>query len=122
MASRTTSSRKRTSRAQLPVRALVAVGLLAFVAVTSVVVWRRSIGVSTGRAMQRLRDERRLLEADRVTLETQWRRATSRAEVVREAERRLGMHVATEMEAKSLVVPSAAPAAESAAVPPGATP
>lgn len=72
--------------------------------------------------MQQLRDERRLLEADRVTLETQWRRATSRAEVVREAERRLGMHVATEMEAKSLVVPSVVPSTESAATPPGAMP
>lgn len=113
-----TSSRARASRTRLPARALVAVGLLAFVAVTSVVVWRRSVGVSTGRAMQRLRDERRLLEADRVTLETQWRRATSRAEVVREAERRLGMHVATEMEAKSLMMP----ATEPGAVPPGATP
>lgn len=120
----TSRSTRASRRMPLPVRAQVALALVLFVATTSVVIWRRSVGVSTGRAMERLREERRTLEADRVTYEARWRRAIGRAEVVQQAERRLGMHVASELETRTLVVPGTAPeravAADSA--PPGGTP
>jgi formate-dependent nitrite reductase cytochrome c552 subunit len=83
-------------------RTRVALGLLLSFAVASVVVWRRSVGVSTAKAMQKAAAERRALAAERVTLERDIREAQSRRHVVAEAEKRLGLHVAPESQSRVL--------------------
>lgn len=92
----------RRSRPAMSGRALIAATLAGFVLVTALIVWRRSVGVGTARDMQRLEAERRALLSERVTLENDLRRAMSRRQVVQEAERRLGMHVATESQTRFL--------------------
>jgi N-dimethylarginine dimethylaminohydrolase len=93
-----------TRRARRPLkgRALVAIGLGAFVVITAIVVWRRSVGNTTERAMRQMEKDRRSLVAQKVTLDNELQRARSRSQVLREAERRLGMHVATEAQTRSL--------------------
>lgn len=94
-------------RKPLKGRALVALGLGVFVLVTAVVVWRRSVGFDTAREMRRMQTERRDLLAQLEALEHQRRTAVSRATVLREAERRLGLHVATESQTRALPAPTA---------------
>ena len=86
----------RGKRIKLKGRSMVALGLLAFVCVTSLVIWRRSVGVSTAKAMREATALKRSLTTDRLTLERNLRDAQSRREVVAEAERRLGLHVASD--------------------------
>ena len=81
----------------------IAWGLFGFLAVAATVVWRRSQGVATARAMRQMEAERRALRAELVTLTNELRRVRSRRTVVQEAERRLGMHVAGEAEQRLLV-------------------
>ena len=90
----------RARRTRLRGRSLVAIGLLAFVAITSLVIWRRSVGVATAKAMQEATMNKRALESVRVTLEQELRQAQSRPRVVAEAERRLGLHVASESQSR----------------------
>ena len=87
-------------RLKLKGRSLVALGLLVFVSVTSLVIWRRSVGVSTARAMGDATRLKRDLESQKVTLERDLRIAQSRAAVVTEAERRLGFHVASDSQSR----------------------
>ncbi len=101
MAARRTTTR-RTTRSPLRGRALVAMGLVLFVLVAAIVVWRRSQGVATVLVMQRLRGELRTLRAEQQDLENDLRRASSRRSVVSEAERRLGMRVPTEAQTRFL--------------------
>ena len=77
--------------------------LSGFLLVAVLIVWRRSQGVGSARDMRRMETERRALAAEVVTLNNEVRRATSRRVVMREAERRLGMHVATETEQRLLL-------------------
>lgn len=86
----------RGARSGFSIRALAAVLLGTLIVVSAAVIWRRSVGVSTAREIQRLEAERSSLESERNSLENQLRRATSRQIIVEEATRRLGMHVATE--------------------------
>jgi hypothetical protein len=95
------SARRRTRR--LGNRALIALGLVAFVVITSVVVWRRSIGVGTAREMARLQTQTRELRSDSMTLERDITAATSNRRVVTEAQRTLGMHLATEQQMREVV-------------------
>jgi hypothetical protein len=95
-------ARTRRTKSALKGRSIVAISLGLFVVVTAIVVWRRSVGVGTARDMQRMETERRALRSERVTLENDLRRAMSRRQVVQEAERRLGMHVATESQTRFL--------------------
>jgi type II secretory pathway component PulJ len=97
---RTTKSTKR--RGPLKGRSLVAVGLIAFIAVAGLVVWRRSVGVSTARAMQQAEALKRSLESERTTLERDIRDAQSRRRVVSDAEKRLGFHVAPDSQTRML--------------------
>jgi Flp pilus assembly protein TadB len=97
-----TRTRRTSARGPLKGRAVVAIGLAVFVVVTAAAVWRRSTGHATERAMNRLHAEQRTLRAEQQTLENDLRRATSRRMVVEEAERRLGMHVATEAQTRLL--------------------
>lgn len=112
------ATRRRPSRlaGRLTGRALVALGLALFLAATTVVVLRRSIGVRTVHTIERLREEQRALIAQEKYLESQLRRATSRRTVVQEAQRRLGMTRPTEAQTRFIVAPATttAPATEMA--------
>ena len=101
-----TATRRR--RTPLKGRAIVALGLTLFLAVTTAVVWRRSTGVRTTTQIQRLQEERRSLMAQEKYLESQLRRATSRRTVVQEAQRRLGMVRPGEAQTRFIVLPVAA--------------
>ncbi|MCE2900207.1 MAG: hypothetical protein ACK6DP_17670 [Gemmatimonas sp.] len=102
-----TRTRRALARGQLKGRAMVAIGLGVFVLVAVAAVWRRSTGHATERAMDRLRLEQRALHAEQQGLENELRRLTSRRTVVEQAERRLGMHVATETQTRLLAAPVA---------------
>ena len=90
-------------RLKLRGRSLVALGLLAFVSVTSLVIWRRSVGVSTAKSMAEATRTKRDLESEKITLERDLRTAQSRLIVVKEAERRLGFHVASDSQSRVIV-------------------
>lgn len=98
-----TRARRTSSRAPLKGRAVVAIGLGVFLLVTAAAAWRRVSGDTTARAIQKLRVEQRALRAEQQNLENDLRRATNRRAVVEQAERRLGMHVATEAQIRLLV-------------------
>ncbi len=101
----TTSTRRTTRRSfrgPLKGRAWVAIGLGVFVVVASLAVWRRSVGVATARDMRRLSDRQRALIAEKTTLDRDIRNAMARSRVVGEAERRLGLHVATDAQTRML--------------------
>jgi hypothetical protein len=83
----------------------VALGLVLFLLVTTSVVWRRSTGVRTGRQIERLLEEKRALLAQEKYLEGQLRRATSRRNVVQEAQRRLGMIRPNEAQTRFIATP-----------------
>lgn len=89
-------------RSPLKGRSLVALGLLAFFVVTSLVVWRRSVGVATAREMRALRLEKRSLETERMTLKRDIEEAQTRPRIVSEAQRRLGLHVAPDSQTRVL--------------------
>lgn len=112
------TTRRSTARERGPLkgRALVAVGLVLFLLVTTSVVWRRSTGVRTAKQIDRLLEEKRSLLAQEKYLEGQLRRATSRRNVVQEAQRRLGMVRPTEAQTRFIAVPAGAavPVAERA--------
>ncbi|MCA2990948.1 hypothetical protein [Gemmatimonas sp.] len=101
-----TATRRR--RTPLKGRAVVALGLALFLAVSTTVVWRRSTGVRTLTRIQRLQEERRSLMAQEKYLESQLRRATSRRTVVQEAQRRLGMVRPGEAQTRFIALPVAA--------------
>ncbi len=101
-----TKSTKRTTRRSprgpLKGRAWIAIGLGVFVVVASLVVWRRGVGVATARDMRRLSDRQRALLSEKTTLDRDIRSAMSRSRVISEAERRLGLHVATDAQTRML--------------------
>ena len=101
-----TTSTKRTTRRSprgpLKGRAWIAIGLGVFMVVASLVVWRRSVGVATARDMRRLSDRQRALIAEKSTLDRDIRSAMARSRVIAEAERRLGLHVATDAQTRLL--------------------
>ena len=97
-------------RPPMTTRMRVMLTLLGFTVVTTAILWRRSTGVSTARAMRQQEDDKRALNSQRLTLERDIRDAQSRRHVVAEAERRLGLHVATEAQTRILVAdPKRAP-------------
>ncbi len=101
----TTSTRRttrRSARAPLKGRAWVAIGLGVFVVVASLVVWRRSVGVATARDMRRLSDRQHALMSEKTTLDRDIRNGMARSRVISEAERRLGLHVATDAQTRML--------------------
>ncbi len=70
--------------------------LLAFVAVASVVVLRRTYGIASARELQAMDTRRSGLIAERRRLESEIRIASSRAHLQPIAEQRLQMHVPNE--------------------------
>ena len=93
---------RRSARGPLKGRVWVAIGLSVFVVVASIVVWRRSVGVATARDMRRLSDRQRALVSEKTTLDRDIRSAMARSRVIGEAERRLGLHVATDAQTRML--------------------
>lgn len=83
---------------------MVALGLLLFLAITSLVVWRRSLGLADAKALRALELERRTLLTERTTLEKEIREAMSGPRVVRDAQRRLGLTVASELQLRTLII------------------
>lgn len=72
---------------------MVALILTGFVLLTSLVIWRRSFGISTARELQELGQTRLQLEGDRARLARDIRAAASREKLMPIAEQRLGMRV-----------------------------
>ena len=70
--------------------------------VASMVVWRRSVGVAAARDMRRMSEVQRGLLSEKTTLERDIRAAMARRRVIAEAERRLGLHVATDAQTRIL--------------------
>lgn len=77
-------------RGPLRGRTAIALGLGAFLVVTTSVVWRRAVGTAAAERLQRLGDEVGELEAQRTRLEGEVRRASSQVELVPRLQR-LGM-------------------------------
>jgi cell division protein FtsL len=86
-------------------RSTVALLLLAFVLVSTVVIWRRTAGIQRARELRDLERARGDLLAERARLERDIRDASSRARLVPLAERRLGMHLPSDSEIVYLVRP-----------------
>ena len=93
---------RRSPRGPLKGRAWIAIGLGVFLVVTSIVVWRRGEGASAVREMGRLANRQRALISEKTTLDRDIRSAMSRSRVIGEAERRLGLHVATDAQTRML--------------------
>ena len=93
---------RRSPRGPLKGRAWIAIGLGVFLVVASIVVWRRGEGASTVREMGRLANRQRALISEKTTLDRDIRSAMSRSRVIGEAERRLGLHVATDAQTRML--------------------
>lgn len=96
---------RRRTRPPLRGRSLVFLGLLVFVLMTSLVIWRRSVGVSNARVMQQAQYDKRTLTSEKLTLERDIRDAQKRDRVVAEATRRLGLHVAADSQTRVLSAP-----------------
>ena len=96
-------------RSPLKGRTFVAIGLVAFMTIAGLVVWRRSVGVATAKALGRQDDQRRALLAQIATLQRDISDAQTRRHVVSEAERRLGLHVAPEGQSRVLADPARDP-------------
>ncbi len=100
---------RRRRRTPFKGRSLVAIGLASFIVVTSLVVWRRSVGVASARAMRTLQLEKRSLETERLTLQRDIELAQARARVIADAQRRLGLHVASDSQTRVLPEPGKMP-------------
>lgn len=81
------------SRVALRGRSMVALVLVAFVLLASLVIWRRSFGIAGARELRELGQTKLQLEGDRARLARDIRAASSREKLVPIAEQRLGMRV-----------------------------
>ena len=87
-------------------RSVVALALLAFVLVASVVIWRRSIGIGQGRELRELDRQRRELESQKAKLEGDIRDAATRGRLAPVVERRLGLRTPHDSEVVFLPRPA----------------
>lgn len=97
----------RKSRTPIGGRTLVALSLVGLLGIAAIVVWRRTKAVAENRVVRALETRKRELLSLKTTLERDIVDASSRARIVPAAERRLGMHVATELEVRNLPPQSA---------------
>lgn len=81
------------SRVALRGRSMVALVLVAFVLLASLVIWRRSEGISGASELRELGQTKLQLEGDRARLARDIRAASSRERLMPIAEQRLGMRV-----------------------------
>ena len=96
---------RRRARAGLRGRTVRLLGLALFLGAASAAVWRRVRGVTAVREMRVLEARLRALRTEVVTLRRELR--TAERAVPAEAGRRLGMHVAGELETRFLTVTAA---------------
>lgn len=75
---------------------MVALVLVTFVLLTSLVIWRRSVGIAGASELRELGQRRLQLEGDRARLARDIRAASSRERIVPIVEQRLGMRVPTD--------------------------
>ncbi|MEO7360713.1 MAG: hypothetical protein ABI120_10310 [Gemmatimonadaceae bacterium] len=92
----------RKSRTPIGSRTLIALSLVSMLGIAAIVVWRRTIAVAENRVVRALETKKRELLSQKTTLERDIVDASSRSRIVPAAERRLGMHVATELEVRNL--------------------
>ena len=74
-------------------RSVVALVLVGFVVLASVVIWRRSFGIAESREIRALERERLQLLAEKARLAGEIRTLSGRARLAPVAEQRLRMHV-----------------------------
>ncbi|MGA0920116.1 MAG: hypothetical protein ACO32Z_01065 [Gemmatimonadaceae bacterium] len=77
-------------------RTKLLLGLLGFFVLATGVIWRRSTGLAQARALRALEQRRTALEATQAALEAEIRNASSRAQLARSVEERLGLRVPAE--------------------------
>ena len=94
----------RKSASPIGRRSIVALTLVGLLGIAAIVIWRLTIAVAENRVVRELQTKKRELISLRTTLERDINEASSRARIVPAAERRLGMHVATELEVRNLPV------------------
>jgi hypothetical protein len=97
---------RRRGKTRLRGRTVLLVGLALFLGASSAALWRRVRGVTAVRDISALEGRLRALRTEVVTLRRELR--TAERAVPAEAERRLGMHVAGELETRFLDVTAAA--------------
>jgi hypothetical protein len=90
-------------------RSIVAAGLVGFVMVAAVVIWRRGYGVTQGVELRTLDRQRMQLEAQKAALERVVRDEAGRAHLGPVAESRLDMRVPADSEVIVLPAPQPAP-------------
>jgi len=88
----------------------VALGFAALLASLSLVIWRQSRALEVLRALDSVRRERAVLEAERAAAMQRIRHLESRSRVVAEAGAKLGMHVPSG--AEIVILPMGAPSVE----------
>ncbi len=103
---------RRARRRSALLRLAWAAGL---VAAMSLVIWRQTVGADRMRELEKVREEIRVAEAERVELQTQILTLGRRERVVGYARERLGMHVARDEEIVLLAVPASAVRPDSSA-------
>ena len=93
---------RRRTRGPMRGRTKFALGLVVLMSVSAVVIWRRSEGIALAKEVRDMNRELISIDAERRIIERNLREAMGRQRVVSEAERRLGMHVATEGQTRTL--------------------
>ena len=83
-------------------RTIVAVSLIGLVGIAAIVIWRRTRAVEEAKFIRDLTAEKRSLNSQKITLISDLATLTNREHIVPAAEKRLGMHVATELEVRNL--------------------
>lgn len=96
------ATKRRVSRRRSSARGIFALALIGFVAVASIVILRRVVGVKQQTDIRKLEQQREALEAQRIRLESEIRDASSRQRLQPIAEQRLNMHIATPQEIVNL--------------------
>lgn len=90
-------------------RTKFALGLVLFMSMAAVVIWRRSEGVALSKDVRDMNREIIAIDAERRIVERNLREAMGRQRVVTDAGRRLGLHVATEGQTRVLADSSGVP-------------
>ena len=90
------------ARKPLNGRTWVALSLIVLVSVSAIVDWRRTRAVEEAKFIRDLTAERRSLISQRTTLITEISTLSNSSHIIAAAEKRLGMHVATELEVRNL--------------------
>ena len=94
---------RKARRTRVPGRVKVLLGLALIVVVFLLANWRRSIGIARGVEIDSLNVERATLLSLRSSLKRELSVATSRDRIVLAAQRRLGLHVANELQTRFIV-------------------